>query len=675
MAGPAAIGPNGRFVQDATNPALWANTQWGAGTPGLFALVIGVSAYPHLKDGTGALATQHFDLPQLHVSALTALDVLDWLVEEHQGPVPVAQIWFLASPTDAERAEAETHRSGAALAGAPDATYAACEAALTGWWATMRGLRGVAATSSRSSFFFSGHGLEIHRDKQMLLPSDYLAPPAELHNRCFSTSNIVGAVSTLPSPEHALMVDACRSGSDELRRLVLDGMAVLNETTAGGMNGNAVVPVLYAAAEGKQAFQPTKVTSRSLYGTALLEGLRGEQGVEVRTANGVSSVWLYQLQPMMKRRVAELAAQRAGGGQPVEQRVLVGGIVDELELARLPQRSTLSTRSPGRPRRPGRDGSRDRTRGLHVDVPLTPDGKGKDGRALNRLLSRLDFAVVGDRLGGHLARTDPGATDWGRTGDGGRWMVTVQPWATGIATWMTIEDGRGGAFATSLPIDGQWYEFQQLDSFPSAVGYQVVLESDALSGPTPSVTGLAIRAIERSSWSMLRQVLDAYQVAVDEGVGAANAALDERLLEQAVEEKRGSPLAAVIAGDLLLQLQSNRLPGQWLQNLTNWFQRWPDPPILLAEHAMREQDEELWHLALDRISEYGLPFLAGNVARLDRVLRQGTRNRMGSDPGQFEALRSLLDRALPHYLPGGLLARWRFAGPPPGPEFLRTGAS
>ena len=34
-----------------TEPGLWVNPAWQAGTPGTFAVVIGVSAYPHLAGG------------------------------------------------------------------------------------------------------------------------------------------------------------------------------------------------------------------------------------------------------------------------------------------------------------------------------------------------------------------------------------------------------------------------------------------------------------------------------------------------------------------------------------------------------------------------------------------------------------------------------------------------
>ena len=57
-----------------TEPGLWVNPAWQAGTPGTFAVIIGVSAYPHLVGGE-AEVSETFGLGQLRVSALTAYEV------------------------------------------------------------------------------------------------------------------------------------------------------------------------------------------------------------------------------------------------------------------------------------------------------------------------------------------------------------------------------------------------------------------------------------------------------------------------------------------------------------------------------------------------------------------------------------------------------------------------
>ena len=36
----------------AGTPGLWRDPEWKPGTPGMYALVVGASAYPHLNGGT-----------------------------------------------------------------------------------------------------------------------------------------------------------------------------------------------------------------------------------------------------------------------------------------------------------------------------------------------------------------------------------------------------------------------------------------------------------------------------------------------------------------------------------------------------------------------------------------------------------------------------------------------
>ena len=61
---------------ERTKPGLWEDDAYQPGEPGTFALVVGVSAYAHL-DGGPTPARQTYRLPQLAVSALTAVRFFD----------------------------------------------------------------------------------------------------------------------------------------------------------------------------------------------------------------------------------------------------------------------------------------------------------------------------------------------------------------------------------------------------------------------------------------------------------------------------------------------------------------------------------------------------------------------------------------------------------------------
>ena len=81
----------------------------------------------------------------------------------------------------------------------------------------MSKLPATAAANSRSVFFFSGHGLEVIEDRQILLPSDYLDPGTPI-DRAISTQNISRGLKALPIPLHFLFVDACRNDHNNLGR-------------------------------------------------------------------------------------------------------------------------------------------------------------------------------------------------------------------------------------------------------------------------------------------------------------------------------------------------------------------------------------------------------------------------------------------------------------------------
>ncbi|HSV46369.1 MAG TPA: hypothetical protein VLJ58_11320, partial [Ramlibacter sp.] len=57
---------------------LWRDPQWAPGMPGVYAVIVGVSAYPHLKGGHKPAPETH-GLEQLVSSASTAAALFTWL--------------------------------------------------------------------------------------------------------------------------------------------------------------------------------------------------------------------------------------------------------------------------------------------------------------------------------------------------------------------------------------------------------------------------------------------------------------------------------------------------------------------------------------------------------------------------------------------------------------------
>ncbi len=302
------------------NGGAWVNDGWHRGIPGTFAVVIGVSAYRYL-DGS----PEKFRLGQLFVSATTAYGFLKWLEAGYRRTgSPLAKCWVLLAPTAEERAA-----NPSLSLNIIEPTFNNCDQVLRDWYLEMARLSAESAAKSRSLFFFSGHGLEIIEDRQILLPSDYLGPGLPI-DRAISTQNISRGLKSLRVPTHFLFLDACRNDHDNLGQFTpLDGTKILNEPSNKAINPDCLVPIFYGSAAGQQAFGPKdpKLGS-SMLGQALVEGLRAN-GLEPDCTTGICYIDLHVLRPFVQNRIAEIA--RTQYKSPVIQRVRVRG--DQTEEA------------------------------------------------------------------------------------------------------------------------------------------------------------------------------------------------------------------------------------------------------------------------------------------------------------------------------------------------------
>ncbi len=268
---------------DASQPGLWVNPEWQPGSPGTFAVIIGVSQYDHLPGGMGATAQDTYGLGQLYVSALTAYRFFRWLTEKYQYQKPqsrgcsLAKCWLLLSPNSAEQG-IEPRLNQNLLR----PTFNNCRTAIRQFRNEMRRLARTEAEGSRSFFFFSGHGLEITQDQQVLLPCDYLNPDDSGLNDAISTQNLLMGLAELDVPEHFYFVDACRNDHRQLRERQIKGNEILDVSPSYQTNAGRNTPLFYASASGTQAWQPMDVRKGpSLFGRALLEGLAAQHDMEI----------------------------------------------------------------------------------------------------------------------------------------------------------------------------------------------------------------------------------------------------------------------------------------------------------------------------------------------------------------------------------------------------------
>lgn len=295
------------LAPDPATPGLWTDPDWDGLSPATFAVVIGVSDYPHL-DGGSDPATSARDwvkdgrkLGQLYVSALTARRVFDWMRHDyHMQDAPLRRCWLLLSPSTEELA----HDPQIAEGSAP-ADMANCTRAIQDWAGTIEGAHYAVGDPARMVFFFSGHGVEVSRQDQMLLPMDYLGGDYPNYNAAISTSNLLIGTDSLPAAYRFFFVDACRNDYQSLRMLGARGTEILPPyPTNLNYRGAECQAVLYATSPAMRAWQPMSPDKGpTIFGQALLDGLEGMPDIQIKDQGGVRTVEFLELQAFMNRRM------------------------------------------------------------------------------------------------------------------------------------------------------------------------------------------------------------------------------------------------------------------------------------------------------------------------------------------------------------------------------------
>ena len=613
------------LVADKNVAGLWTNPRWVPGTPGTFALVIGVSQYCHLLGGAGPLATKVRDLKlglgQLSVSAVTAHAFFEWVQRAYRkGDAPLAQCWLLLAPVPEERALI----GNAISSHSPNPTFETCLDAIGNWYRAMKGLPKPAADRSRSLFFFSGHGLEVIDGYQVLLPSDYLRPTLESVERALSSANLMKGVKALEVDEHFFFLDACR---DDVAALLsnkpIKGFEALDEPLVppGRRLPPKYVQAFYATASGAGAYQ-VKDRGLSLFGESLLEGLQA-QGLQPDCGQQPCSIHVYQLDYFLKARVTGLAACLGGtqryvlGGDPIDTMAVVTEIdppplrtgmkPSRLEQARtvLNEAFTVSDWHDLKNRR----GTMMSATGEPFEVDSVEQLFGS--RLLGELWKGVRVYDLEERL--NLPQGNLEVERVVRSPDGD--VVAVE---FGVARpmsrlWLTLEEEeRGRVHGCTLLTDRDErthfiMTFYIIDKPPpSREEFDLALPHRNVRGRvnrielqlSPRNSGLLNRAAE--AWLQFEHG-DIRRAAQLAGEGLLNFALD-------VDEK--SPVTAVVATEVLARFgQWNQL-AKFAKRLTRVFPRLPDAFVLLADYLLDGPDPPLYDEAaaqLLKVDELGMP--------------------------------------------------------------------
>jgi hypothetical protein len=600
---------------DKSQPGLWVNRDWTPGTPGLYAVVIGVSKYDHLAGGSHP-AQETYGLGQLAVSALTAFRVYQWLKEDYRvDNCPLAKCWVLLSPT-----EAELEHEQALADHATPATFDRCADALAYWQKELERLSATVAAESRSLFFFSGHGLEVHHEKQLLLTSDYLKPPAHNENMALSTQNIRFALASSPVCRQSYFFDACRNDHTKLRQKGIEGTKVLSERTAAEANANLRACGLYATSTGQRAWQqPRPVNGLSLFGQSLCQGLRGEPNILLECGESWCAVRIEALAIYIQAQVRERLA-RAGVQQAQPVRSLGGSIGEDITWVSRRARPSLE----------------EMRRGDAGSVTLT-------GATALRQLKSADMMAMGTRLNAEdLPRVLTRSADW----DAWRRLFGIDEmtdarnrrirlYALGsheeldprqmLQHRVTLDRSRTG-FRIELSIRSQdslgfWLQSEDDAGTASAVvlpadqGREVrYLVECVVRGDPSTMTQLAASLADENGalLSCAHEMWRHYQVA---DLSGAVSEYNAGELRDVVRQKLDSPLAATVAALVLLRAGRGDLIGDWIENLATLFPRWPDGAVLRAEQLMRADPRDRANVGraaqwLAELGVRGLPLTA-----------------------------------------------------------------
>jgi Caspase domain len=249
------------------------------GKPGLHALIIGVSDYPHLPREPVSIESgkkpeaPDFGLRPLASTSLAAFEMYKWLLKnKDQLAVPLTTCRLLLTPSEKE------------LDARPEMKDLAVKASKDNLMLLAKDWRGDSCTDPRNMtwFYFAGHGVERgRRDHIMLMDGFGDGLGAPLHHGVVTASVIAGMAPAGPHESIAktqlYFIDACRTTPERFTEYALLNVGDIWEVYAT-QKGDRACPTFYATTSGKAAYAVQG--EQTVFGKALLACLNGEAAVQ-----------------------------------------------------------------------------------------------------------------------------------------------------------------------------------------------------------------------------------------------------------------------------------------------------------------------------------------------------------------------------------------------------------
>lgn len=643
-------------------PGLWRDALWKPNQPGVYALVVGVGAYPHLAGGDGERAADDFGLEQLEASARTAARVFHWLRHGYRrDTLPVVWCQLLLSPTPAVKAELDAE--GLRHYVAP--THANFVAAIQ-QWTGMLPVDPVAARASRSLFFYSGHGVQSNWHA-LLLPSDYLDPSQGLtpqFQHCISTRELKRWMDENPVGEHLALVDACRN---EFSPLASRGAAALTGFPVAAPGPAPRTAALLAATSPSMVAYQVPGRRFTVFGQALVEAVEGA------AEPGGGELDFRELVDFVRPRV-NFILREAGSTLTQEVRPQVDGD-DRMVVTEVPAAPVA-----GAAARP--------TRGRPVTAaapPRVPTTRGAAGQAATRAMADRARASL-------VANTDPIPLEALRRSfhEAHRRMgheTTSIIWhGDDAARLYSLADGRrleGGATVTGVARDersqvvhvdlrldrapggvllvfegaGHVHRERLAVALPTDPGHAVPVRlalhvAPSQPGGRPLLQGLTGRLGPDPGHAHYSYLWELSQHAKLNSLAEAADQADPLRLQQALGRVARHPTAAVAGALLLVRGGRTEAIHGWTDALAADGPQLPDATVLAA--ATQADEPAAMAAVMERLLAQGVPFFADCVDLADDLVRQALR--AGLPPARAAAMRRLqhgLGRLFELATPGG----------------------
>lgn len=577
---------------DSTAAGHWIDDARAPGSPGLFAVIIGISEYPFLRQGQSFHIDHDFELGQLGCAAITSRLLFEWLREEHEGAPPLAEVWLLLSPTEEEL---RLH-PGLNDAAAP-ATFANIKGAVKAWRAATAKLSPQAGADSTSAFFYSGHGAELDIDAPLIFPADWPGNAGMNLDDLVDVEKLIKGMAGSPVCNQLWFLDACRTDLDKLGDNAPDPGRILPSPKASERNANRLVSLFFASSTGQSAWQPSDpAEAPTLYGRALLAGLRGGGGEALDAAtvddNGRSGVVVERLDAFLRDRVTQEldAAQQVVGASVTQlfQRPNANPVVTWISGALpVPPASGTATLIPAGATPPTIRSLLDDERTGHAHEERRPSRdiwKQQRSQKVQDLGPDADFGQA-HQVFGHEWLTDRMATAQVHS-------LIDRPPEPLVLTNVSRADYDRTLVRGTIEHDG--LGFLTADVFgavvPAIFGARIDVEFEASHEGLHRVDvhlSLSSSGVAGEVAQLARDFQDDHSAKLDEMSDAAR-----RSLERALAGKFRDPVSAVVAGGLLAREGQWVHLHDWLHNLDHRFSDFSDGAALHAHQLLHDHDDE-----------------------------------------------------------------------------------